>query len=445
MEARCGCLWKTLGPEKMPITTKLRCTHCGSTLKTSKIVEQGAKVRCPKCKEVFHIHASEQDGMAETIPLAGELETFEVELPSSDQQAKTMNATAREPVASDAPPPRMARPSPTLNKKIEYGGGNPFGGSRTIVAAICAAIGVVFAGGFAWWYFGTVKELDVAADVAVERRTATIAKAARPVAAASLKAKPAKPSAVGDAPVPVKVARVTAPMTSEINAMVVGIERATLGPLEGGDGQPVFSLSLRITNNSKQPMKYAGWSRPESKPKLRDAYGNFFNRVSLDSVTPEKSIDPGETITDRLVFEKTSFMAELTLDLPIVGTDQQFEFRMLPSFIERPGGPPPQRLADSVAGSRTVETPPTGRTEQPPPAQVPAKTESYDPETDEKLRGKVLADYRERMKEIKRAKLGKSSNNAATYERSATKKLVERLATDYDLTEDQVKRIVKLK
>src|SRR5580692_6953953 len=113
----------------MPITTKLECAQCGSTLKTTKVVVPGAKVRCPLCKEVFHIHASDQDGMVETIPIAGELDTMEVELPSSDRLPKTMKAAIREPLASDAPPPRMGVPSPTAQKRIEYGGDSvPFRG-----------------------------------------------------------------------------------------------------------------------------------------------------------------------------------------------------------------------------------------------------------------------------------------------------------------------------
>jgi hypothetical protein len=186
---------------------------------------------------------------------------------------------------------------------------------------------------------------------------------------------------------------------------------------------------------------------------LRDVYGNFFNRISLDTVGTETSIPPGETVTDRLIFERAPFQSEMTLDLPVPGmTDQAFKFRVTHAFIERPGGAPPvaagsaptQRMVDAAAGSRTPHIPtaaPTANHAEP----TPAKPERYDPELDDKLCGNILSDFREKMKDIKRAKLGKSSNNAATYERSAVKKLVERLAKDYELTEDQIKRIVRLK
>jgi hypothetical protein len=393
--------------------------------------------------------------MVETIPLGGELETMDVELPSSDQLPKRMKAAIRESLASDAPPPRMAPPSPTKDKKIEYGGKSvPFRGSRTIAAAIFAVIGVAFAGGFGWWYLGTVKELDVAADVAVERRSAVIAKAARPLSSESLAAKPAGAKTANLPQVEPKKARVKAPMTSEINGMVLGIVSAKLGPLDGGDGQTVLAIGLRMTNNSTKPMRYTGWSRPEIKPTLRDGYGNFFNRVSLDTIGTESTINPGDTITDRLVYEKTTFMSDLRLDLPLSGSDQQFEFTIPADFIERlggrppvtAGGAPPQRFPDAPSGSRSIGDATSGRTPPPPTVQQsPPTPEKYDPENDEKLCARLRSDYKEKMAEINRRRLGMSSNESNLYRRRETAKLIKKLATDNDLTEDQVKRMIGLK
>lgn len=437
----------------MPITTKLECAHCGSTLKTTKVVVPGAKVRCPKCKEVFHIHASDQDGMVETIPIAGDMDTMEVELPSSDQLPKMMKAAIREPLASAAPPPRMAPPSPTAHKRIEYGSNSvPFRGTRTIAAGICALIGVVFAGGFGWWYLGTVKSLDTAADVAIERRKESIQKQAAPPMVGKATVKPADAAKPAPLPTPPKDERVTAPTTVEIGEMVVGIVSARSGPLDSADARQVLTLGLRITNRSAKPMKYSGWARPEIKVTLRDMYGNFFNRLSFDTVGSETSIPPGETITDRLIFEKTPFQSEMTLDMPVPGTDKVFKFRITHTFIERAGAPsavaagsaPTQNMIDAAAGSRMPQMPTAAQTTVR-NDQTPGKPEKYDPEQDDSLRGKILSDFREKMKDIRRVKLGKSSNNASSYERTATNKLVQRLAKDYELTEDQVKRIVKLK
>jgi hypothetical protein len=311
----------------------------------------------------------------------------------------------------------------------------------------------VFACAFGWWYLGTVKSLDVAADAAIERRKEALEKRAAPPMLGTAIAKPAVPAKPAALPALPKDERVTAPTTFEIAEMVVSIVSARGGPLDATDARDVFTLGLRITNRSAKPMKYSGWARPEIKVTLRDIYGNFFNRISQKTVATEASIPPGETVTDRLVFERAPFKSEMTLDLPAPGLpDQAFKFRIAPAFIERAGGPSPvadgssptQRMIDGAAGSRTPQMPataPTAKRDEP----TTAKPGKPDPEQDQQLRGKIMADYREKMKDIKRAKLGKSSNNAATYERSATKKLVERLAKDYELTEDQIKRIVKLK
>ena len=347
----------------------------------------------------------------------------------------------------------MAPPSLSATKKIEYGGGTQFGGSRAMVTAACAVIGVLVVGGFCWWYFGTVKELDVAAGAAVEQRSAKIAKAAKPLTSELPKAKSGVSPAAAAAPVAVKVPRVTAPATREINEMVVGVESAKLGPREGGDAQEVFTLSLRIKNNSKKPMKYAGWTGKEIKPRLQDGFGNFYNRMPLETAATEVMINPGETITDRLVFQKTSVMADLTLDLPLAGTEQQFEFTIPRSFIARAGVTPvaaaestaPQHAADAAGSSKTPGSPKTGRSDQPGLEQAAAKSEKADPETDEKVRAKIRSDYREKLADINQRKLGMSTNEGNQYKRREVAKLLKRLATENNITEDQVKKMAGLK
>jgi hypothetical protein len=177
--------------------------------------------------------------------------------------------------------------------------------------------------------------------------------------------------------------------------------------------------------------------------------------VRNGEVATETTIDAGETITDRLVFEKTSFLSELTLDLPLSGSDQQFEFTIPANFVERPGGPPavaagiapPQRLVDAAAGSRTIgdvisrSTPPP----QPRAESTPPTPEKYDPENDEKLCAKIRPDYKEKLADINRHRLEMSSNESNLFRRRESAKLIKKLAIDNDLTEDQVNRIVGLK
>ena len=178
----------------MPISMKLECAHCGSALKTAKMMPPGAKVRCPRCKGVFHVSASDDAGLIETIPVEGETETIELDSPSTEAIAAAFGNGAKGakrgkegPVVSG--PQRAAGPSLAATKKLEVGGKSPFTGTRTVVAGIGATVIVACGGAFAWWYVGTVKELDVAGEVAVERRTEMISKAAAPLTAPKPSAK----------------------------------------------------------------------------------------------------------------------------------------------------------------------------------------------------------------------------------------------------------------
>jgi hypothetical protein len=303
------------------------------------------------------------------------------------------------------------------------------------VAAVCIGTGLACGAAFVWWYVGTVHQLDTAANVAADTRTRTIKKEAAP-----LKSQPsiklAAPTKPGAPTAPTRPNRVTAPNTSEIAEIVVGVESARLGPVDGGaSGQDVLTIVLRITNHSIKPMTFAGWSAPEAKIVLRDGYGNFYNQISSDSGEPVP-IKPGETIKDRLVFERIGIQSELRLDLPIVGTKEKFEFLIPGNFVQRPRNP-------YMGQGNTLLTAASARTSNPQPA--PSAPEPYDPEHDEKLRSKIRSDFAEEMDTVNRRKLGKSTNEAALYQRRATASLVKRLAKENDLTEAQVKRIVGLK
>jgi hypothetical protein len=440
----------------MPVSTKLVCTHCGSSLKTTSEVMPGAKVRCPSCKGVFHAPKPGQNGTPETIPLEFDLDAVEVEMSSASPPAKLMKSGKREPiVASEPAPARPPGPLPSASKKIEYGGGSvPFRGTRTIAAAICALVGLVFAGGIGWWYLGTVKSLDTAADVAVERRKDAIEKRAAPPAIGKPTPRPAEVAKSAATAAPVVDTRVTAPATAEINEMIVGIVSARLGPIDAGDAREVLTLALRITNSAAKPMTYSGWTKPELKVTLRDMYGNDFKRVARDTVGTETAVKPGETISDRLIFERTSFLAELNLDLPLAGSERAFKFRILPAFIERPGGPPAvaagrnstQQMIDAAAGSRTPVIPGTAQATTPPPEpSKPAASQPYDPEQDEKLCKKIRSDYVEQMAEINRRKVGLSTSEGTSFKRRETAKLLKRIAEDNELTDEQVKRIINKK
>ncbi len=181
-------------------------------------------------------------------------------------------------------------------------------------------------------------------------------------------------------------------------------------------------------------MKYVDWSRSDIRVVLRDRYGNFYSRISSGSID-KITINPEENVTDRLVFEPTALQSELTLDLPIPGTEKTFEFFIPANFIERV----------RPASAATASTAPTKSAPGKPASTAPSTPEPYDPEKDPKVRSTIQSDYSESMAEINRRRLGKGSNEGMMFQRRETQKLVKRLATDHDLSEDQIKRIVGLK
>jgi len=79
------------------------------------------------------------------------------------------------------------------------------------------------------------------------------------------------------------------------------------------------------------------------------------------------------------------------------------------------------------------------------PSKRPKKPEKSDPETDEKLRAKIRSDYKEKLADINQRKQGMSTNEGNQYKRREVAKLLKRLATESNLTEDQVKKMAGLK
>ncbi len=448
--------YKSLGAATMPISTKLQCAHCGSTLKTSKIVLPGAKVRCPKCKGVFDIHASDDHGLIETIPIEGETETLEVApLSSADLHTGIVKGAMGTRPGATAPV-RAQAPTLTATKSLDLVGTQPaFRSGRTVFAAIGVAIAVVAVAAFAWWYVGTVKELDTAGNVAVEAGAAKTETAPEPPSLGMPSEKAAATAKTTLENLSLPPSRTMAPSTAEIGDLVVGISSARLGPLNRSTAQNSLTLGLRITNRSDKPRKYLGWTQPEIKVLLRDRYGNFYNRIPLGP-RDELMIKPGETITDRLAFEPTAFGSEVTLDLPVAGSEKSFQFLIPAAFIERTPPPTvasanqplrlpsPLPLGTSPAAQTAPAAPlPLGTSPAAPTApEAPSTPEPYDPETDEKVRTKLRGDFNESLAEINRRRLGMSSNESLTFRRRETAKLVKKLAKDNELTEDQVKRIV---
>ncbi len=128
----------------------------------------------------------------------------------------------------------------------------PFRRSRTILTVLGFIVGLTGASAFAWWYFRTVKELDVATRDASELRNATVKKAAAPLIAANQTPRGPAVSGVPATP-PAKPGRVTAPSTSEIDDLVVGISSARIGPIDPGDARSRFCSCCESRTARRSP------------------------------------------------------------------------------------------------------------------------------------------------------------------------------------------------
>jgi hypothetical protein len=129
----------------MPLTTSLQCPHCGIAGKTTNVVLPGAKIRCPNCKKIIHIMASE-DGLVETFPVAdADAERMEAlfgsDLPASEKSTAASDddfrvlADSNERLPPRAEAPKAAGPKIVLDHKPLV-----WHKSRTFFGAILLAI-----------------------------------------------------------------------------------------------------------------------------------------------------------------------------------------------------------------------------------------------------------------------------------------------------------------
>jgi hypothetical protein len=387
---------------------------------------------------VFQILTSDE-GLVETIPTVDELAQARLrEILAADEKPdpaslKRGSLSQLLEETEPSPPARAVVPAPLAEKKVELDGKPlPFHQSRMFMTAILLTIVAMAGYGFISWYVAQVNALTTAAGVAEAKLTAKVRRAAAPNAASSKKKPPPPPAMIG-APVgpgavaltaPVEEGRAIAPATARVGDLVVGVSGARLGPLNRSVPENCLSLSLRITNLGEKPVAYSGWSDSRVRVVLRDHSGNYYNKVATG--LDERLIQPGVTITDTLSFEPTPLWAQLDLDLPVIGSEKPFRFRITGTFIERPPMFPAQPPA-RVAGAQ-------GRT---PPAPT-----AYDPEADPEVRRAILSEYRDGMRKIQRRVLGMSTNRADEARRTEPVNLVKSIAKKHNLEGSQVRRIL---
>jgi hypothetical protein len=408
----------------MSLTVSLQCPHCGHSAQTKRVIPPGARIRCPQCRDVFHILPA-AGGLIETIPVVGELERAtaldllapEAPAPSIPPAARWNTADTGVPMPARCPP---AVPQ-TETKALVSGKPLPFHRFRTILAAAGIALLVAAGYGFVKWYVGTVRQLDRTVTEAVEERSEELKTLARP----KVTAKPPAPRSsnppppLGPKTAPSDQWRTVAPTASQIGDLSVAVSAAHGGPITEPVQGDFLTVTLRITNISKIPISYVSWSGPEMGVLLRVENGAFYNPVPLPKREP-KSISPNETITDMLVFEPVPAMKSLELDLPIPGGDKSFRFIISYTLVDRTVRPAPSVVAEKP---------------KPPP---------LDPEKDPAVRAAVVREYEKGAKDIKARSLGMATNEGTRFRRIKGRELVKKLAEKNQLEVEQVRRILGL-
>jgi DNA-directed RNA polymerase subunit RPC12/RpoP len=408
----------------MAIITSLECPHCGKDFRTTKAIPPGSKVRCPQCRNPFHIVLAGDAGheqLLEVIPIEG----------VSPLPVRDHTLPLRAPVVQ---PVTRAKP---LDGKFR----EPFGHSRSLLAAIGIGFIVLAGYGFVSWYSGQVVSLSKAADAGADRRASKIKGLVKGV----LPDVPSKKMMVVG--LMTDSDRTSAPGTQQIEDIVVGVSSAVLGPITlriPPAKNEFLTITLRVTNLGKKPLKYEGWMQSSATTSLRDVTKNYFNRINFPPNDQPQgryladSIEPSLTVTDVVIFETMppspmglmggmGNIADLELDLPY--GEKTFKYRIPFTFIQRQ---PSMGMMGMMAPFQQPQ-----QQEVVPPQPAP-----YNPEEDAKVCLAVRIAYREGLVDIRRKFKGMSYDRGRDYRKKALDTLIMDISDKYKLDEDQVKRIL---
>ena len=437
----------------MSLSTSLRCPHCGYSAQSSKPVASGAKVRCTRCNAVFRV-ATNDRGPTRSIRAANPLEAERLQVLFDSEDGTPTPLPGRDNeigfrVQSDSEerlaPRSGERAATTIKKPALDGKPLPFHGPRAMfAAALLTVVGLVGFGAIRW-YMDTVVSLDAATTKAAANRKAAIKSFVDTHSTKALKAGNTltkntairQPGTVAPGATVSESTRTIAPRTEQIGHLVVGVFEAQLTNDDAAGGKGHLTVTLRVTNRSAVPMKFASWSDPVCKVILTDQYNNYYNRTG--PAQAEQVIEPNQTIVDALEFEKPLPGAVLALDLPT--GSQNFQFSMPAAFVQR-------AQTTRIAGNIFALPPTAARAPAPAPVPTPAQATSsvseqpYSPERNPQIIGDVNAAYKEAMKRVEKRTLGMTTNNAARFRKTEKDRIVKALAEKMEMTVDQISHML---
>ena len=123
----------------------------------------------------------------------------------------------------------------------------------------------------------------------------------------------------------------------KVGNMEVLVFDASLGFFDQSQTEERLLIVLKLTNHSKQRMKYRPWSDPANKAEVRDGTPALTKYAPIGSTGKvEQNIEPGATIEDLLTFPRTPPLFGVELDLPLGAGIERFKFVIPREFIGRP-------------------------------------------------------------------------------------------------------------
>ena len=263
----------------------LECPHCHTKMRTRKLVGPGDQIRCPRCRQVFHL-LPDEESLVETCPVVREGEML--------MRERTPIPRTRAWEAEETPTPRQPEGgrAPVAPKREQAGRPKLFEHTRATVATSLAITLLGLIALFLYWYVNTVRSLDRSVVQASQQRISSINKlvsgkatAAKGAAAKGAAAKGAAAKATAAKTVaasatvaaPAATDRTVAPAGLESGSIVVGIPFAEIGPITVNNRETeadYLKLSVRVTNLSDKPVLFEGWHYSGKKVMLRDSSQN---------------------------------------------------------------------------------------------------------------------------------------------------------------------------
>jgi hypothetical protein len=313
----------------MTLTSTLECPHCRKVGRTAKVISRGSRVRCSRCRGVFpfnpHESSTDDDFRSVADMDLGRLREFFIAEKRSAQVVGDDEPTGRYRGVTNHPfTPDPLFPASTGSKdRLIAGKPVRFDGPRKYTSVVLVVFLMMAGYAGIMWFRDWIIYLDTTGEIIHTKKKAKYAGLATPVSKPSPKPRslmPAENRTVAGKPI-------------RIDDLEVCVTEAREGQFQT---EKRLEITLRITNLSKGPSKCPSWSQPVNGLTLRDRTPSMNNHSVIGpAAQSDRTLKPGETVSETLAFLPTPALFGLDLDLPLWGQAQKFQFDIPVEFIQR--------------------------------------------------------------------------------------------------------------